>query len=450
MRSVSKKSPRRKRSLRSDLVPASDYTSEKFLRLEIDRMWPRVWLMASREEELTQSGSYVVFDILRESILLVRQPSGQIKAFYNVCQHRGRRLKEGCGNIGKSIFCRFHGWSWNIDGALQRVVNREDWGVDPDFCDEDLRLPELRVDSWGGWIWVTMDPRAPSLKEYLGDVPDYLTCYALENTRLIWSVTVTTPANWKLTLNSFNEGYHVEATHSQSLKYSSSRLPSEAHGLHAMFGPVMFDEKELPNRPTVMAALSRDPRDLMYEFWEEAYRTLKAMYLEPGLVAAKRVLEEVPAGTDPFTISAKQFEFHKQELEARGVKLPAKLTQEAMTKAGFGWHIFPNFIILPCVDGSLCYRARPHPKDPDSSLFDIYAFGRFAPGAEPKPQHSVITKYEDFFGVNPFLNDDLLNMPEVQRGMYSRGFRGLRTNPAQEVTVSNFHKVLHEFIDGAR
>ncbi|MGB8362988.1 MAG: aromatic ring-hydroxylating dioxygenase subunit alpha [Rhizomicrobium sp.] len=413
-------------------------------------MWPRVWLMACRQEELDKPGSYVVFDVVRDSILLVRQPTGEIKAFHNVCQHRGRRLKEGCGHIGKSIFCRFHGWSWHVDGSIQRVVHREEWDGCSGFRDEDLHLPEIRVDTWGGWVWITMASEAPSLKEYLGDVPEHLDCYALENTRLIWGVTVTTPANWKLVLNAFNEAYHVEATHPQTLKYSSTMLPSEAHGLHAMFGPTLFDEKELPNRPAAMAALSRDIREIIYGSYEEMYRTLRALYLEPGLAAAKRVLDEVPAGTDAVTVGSKFLEFNKQELAARGVEWPAGLTPEAMTKAGFGWHIFPNFIILLSNDGTLCYRTRPHPEDPDQCIWDIWAFGRFAPGAEPTPEHSVITNYKDFFGVNEFLNDDLINLPEVQRGMYSRGFRGLRTNPVQEVTISNLHKVLHEFIDGDR
>ena len=93
-----------------------------FLQLENERVWPRVWLMACREEELEEPGSFVTFDIVRDSILLVRQASGEIKAFHNVCQHRGRRLKDGCGQIGKSIYCRFHGWSWNLDGSIQRIV----------------------------------------------------------------------------------------------------------------------------------------------------------------------------------------------------------------------------------------------------------------------------------------------------------------------------------------
>ena len=436
--------------VRPDFVPASDYISKEFLQLENERVWPRVWLMACREEELEKPGSFVTFDIVRDSILLVRQPAGEIRAFHNVCQHRGRRLKDGCGQMGRSIHCRFHGWSWHLDGSLQRIVHREQWQGCPGFNDEDLHLPEVRVGTWGGWVFVTMDPKAPALMEYLGDVPGHLDCYALDKTRLIWSVTLTPPANWKLVLNAFNEAYHVEATHPQTMRYASTLLPSEARGLHSMFGPTLFDPVELPNRPAAQAALTRDPREILVASSEEMQRDLQAMYLEPGVAAARRVLQEVPAGSDMQTIAGKLLQFHREELEKRGVEWPAGLTPQAMEKAGFGWHIFPNFIILPCIDGSLCYRTRPHPESPDQCIWDIWAFGRFAPGAEPVPQHTTVDRYQDFFDKNRFLKDDLINLPEVQRGMYSRGFRGLRTNPAQERCVSNLHKVVHEFIDGKR
>jgi nitrite reductase/ring-hydroxylating ferredoxin subunit len=436
----------RSAKIRDDFVPASDYISKDFLQLENERLWPRAWLMACRQEELDGAGSYLVFDIVRESILLVRQTSGEIKAFYNVCQHRGRRLKEGCGHVGKSIYCRFHGWSWNVDGSLKRVVNREEWDGCAEFGDEDLRLPEIRVETWGGWVFVNMDPETAPLREYLGAVPQYLDCYELDKTRLIWSVQVTAPVNWKLVLDAFNEGYHVEATHPQTVKHGSTRMPAVGHGLHAAFGPVLFDETELPNRPAALAALQRDPRELIYESITENSRQLRAMYLEPNVAAARRVLEELPPGTDVITLRTKLFEFNKRELTTRGVEWPKGLTPKAIESARFGWHIFPNFIVLLSNDGTLCYRTRPHPENPDECVWDIWAFGRFAPGAEPKPEVSVLDDYQDFFDKNEFLYDDLVNMPEVQKGMYSRGFRGARTNPDQEKTVSNFHRSLHDFI----
>jgi phenylpropionate dioxygenase-like ring-hydroxylating dioxygenase large terminal subunit len=101
-------------------VPAQDYISKEFLALENERVWPKVWLMACREEEIPEAGDFFAFDIVRDSILIVRQPDGELKAFHNVCQHRGRRLKSGCGQTGEMIHCGFHGWSWcesacNID-----------------------------------------------------------------------------------------------------------------------------------------------------------------------------------------------------------------------------------------------------------------------------------------------------------------------------------------------
>jgi nitrite reductase/ring-hydroxylating ferredoxin subunit len=434
--------------VRPDFIPAEDYISKDFLAKENERVWPKVWLMACRQEELKEPGSYLVFDVVRDTILLVRQKDGSIKAFYNVCQHRGRKLKEGCGQIGKSIYCRFHGWSWNIDGSLQRIVSPHDWKDCDTFRQEELDLPELRVDTWAGWVFVTMNPDAPPLLEYLGDVPDYLDCYELEKTRLIWSVTVNAPVNWKVVLGAFNEAYHVEATHPQTLKYSSTILPSEAHGIHSMFGPTLFDPIELPNRPAAMAAMQKDPRENIYASLGELYRTLKALNLEQSMAAAKRIVDEVPAGTDPMLLGPMLLKFNIEEHEKRGVEWPRGLTPEAIQRAGFGWHIFPNFIVLLGTDGSLCYRTRPHPDDPDQCVWDIWTFGRFAPGEEPIPQHTHLDNYKDFFGVNEFLNDDLVNLPEVQKGMYCRGFKGARTNPFQEVCINNLHRVLHEYIDG--
>lgn len=432
--------------VRPDFVPVEDYTSKKFLALENERVWPKVWLMACREEEIPEAGDFFAFDIIRDSILIVRQPGGALKAFYNVCQHRGRRLKSGCGQTGKMIHCGFHGWSWHLDGSIRRIVNRDEWDGCPDFTDKDVALPQVRVECWGGWVFVTMDPQAPPLIEFLGEVPDYLACYALEQTRMLWHVEMKTPANWKLVLGAFNEAYHVEATHPQTMRSSSSYLPSKAFGIHGQFGPQGYDAKELPNRPMAMAALQRDPRDIVLESTEEMYRDLQAMYLEPSLAAARRFHAEVPAGTDPAEIGARLFAMHKEEMVKTGAAWPEGLTPEAMHRAGFGWHIFPNFIILPCIDGSLCYRTRPHPEDPDECLWDIWCFGRYAPGKEPEPKRTVVEDYRDFLHVNRFLRDDLLNLPEVQKGMYSRGIRALRTNPAQERCQSNLHEVIHEMI----
>jgi len=111
-------------AVRADFVPKSDYISPEVLRLENERLWPRVWQIACRLQELPRVGDFVTYDIAGESILLVRAGATDVKAYFNVCQHRGRRLKEGCGNTGESIFCRFHGWRYRLDGSVSRVTSR--------------------------------------------------------------------------------------------------------------------------------------------------------------------------------------------------------------------------------------------------------------------------------------------------------------------------------------
>ena len=97
--------------VRIDFVPAHHYTSREFARAEKARLWPRVWQVACRVEEIPQVGDFVTYDILDESIVVVRSAPGQIKAFFNVCQHRGRQITEGCGRANV-LRCKFHGWTW--------------------------------------------------------------------------------------------------------------------------------------------------------------------------------------------------------------------------------------------------------------------------------------------------------------------------------------------------
>jgi len=107
---------------------------------------------------------------------------------------------------------------------------------------------------------------------------------------------------------------------------------------------------------------------------------------------------------------------------------------------------FSHTIILPTIDGALWYRARPNGVDSDSCIFDVWSLGRYKAGTEPAIKREFYQRLDDFKNNVPFLEQDFENLLMVQKGMQSRGFSGARTNPVQEVTVSNFHRVLHEYI----
>lgn len=105
-------------SVRPDYIPAENYTSRDFAQLEAEHLWPRTWQMACREEEVPTVGSFHTYDILGDSIIVVRTAPEEIKAFHNVCPHRGRRITQGCGKTAR-LHCRFHGWQWDLRAQYQ-------------------------------------------------------------------------------------------------------------------------------------------------------------------------------------------------------------------------------------------------------------------------------------------------------------------------------------------
>ena len=160
-----------KPKVRVDYVPAEHYISREIVQLEKRLLWPKVWQLACRLEEIPFPGDYVTYDINDESVIVVRQTPDTIRAFYNVCQHRGRRLTEGCGSAAR-LQCRFHGWQWTLDGNVIRIVDRDDWQGCPDMSDEDFSLPEIKVDTWAGFVFVNFDPACEPLARHLAPVPE--------------------------------------------------------------------------------------------------------------------------------------------------------------------------------------------------------------------------------------------------------------------------------------
>jgi phenylpropionate dioxygenase-like ring-hydroxylating dioxygenase large terminal subunit len=428
--------------IRPDFVPASDYAADT-LKREKEMMWPRVWQMACRLEEIPKVGDFVNYEIFDESILVTRTAPDAIKAYYNVCQHRGRRLRdEKHGHIGRTFHCRFHGWQWNLDGSIANVYARDDWKTCP-LQDGDIALKEVKVGIWGGWIWINQDPDAEPLMDYLGAVPGALDPFEPENMRALWWKTIIAPVNWKVVCVAFNEGYHSSATHRSGINYTPCSMPAVAHGKHAMFynAPSPMGEYKDENGAWKMP---QGFAEYLYVNNAHIYRTLFALTLDPGMEVSKRLLE-LPQDASPEVVLAKMFEYYREEFDKRGVRYPEKLTFDAWAAGGTDWHIFPNSIILPSIDGALWYRVRPNGDDPDSCIFDIWSFGRFAPGEEPAVTQEVFQGFEAFRGQCEFLEEDFANMEAVHRGTKSKGWTGARTNPVQEVSVNNFHKVLRQY-----
>jgi nitrite reductase/ring-hydroxylating ferredoxin subunit len=152
-------------------VPFERYTSPDFFKAEMDLMWPRVRQWACREDHVREPGDYYVYDTGPYSLLITRDEASEIHAYYNACLHRGTRLKPSfTEGWSPKLTCPFHGWSWSLDGKLTDLPCAWDF---PPVDQEQSRLREARVGTWGGFVFVCLDETAPPLDEYLAPLPDH-------------------------------------------------------------------------------------------------------------------------------------------------------------------------------------------------------------------------------------------------------------------------------------
>jgi phenylpropionate dioxygenase-like ring-hydroxylating dioxygenase large terminal subunit len=428
--------------VRDDYVPASDYFSQEFADLENERLWPRVWQMVCRDQDIPKVGDFYTYDIVDDSITVIRTKPNEVKAFHNACPHRGRRLTTGCGHTAR-FHCKFHGWQFDLDGKPVVVVDRDDWG--DKLKDEDITLMPVKIAKWAGWYYINMDPNSESLEEALAPAAAVLDPLDLAGLRYHWVKSTKLPCNWKVALEAFNEAYHLQQGHMQMLRYFDDVTTSHAHGRHSMFDYATALPPGLPSRRVGEAPPDYDVRLGLLDHVVDMNQTLNAGYPVMMGEAAERMMREVPKGTPVLEVLGKLQQFTMEDAASKGIVAP-NVTPEQMAKVGADWHMFPNHILIAAPLALLTYRARPNGRDPDSCIWDVYSLLRYPPGKEPKVEYEWSDDYldESFWG--KILVQDFQNFPEVQKGLKSRGFRGSRTNPLQEVPVSNFHRALREFM----
>ena len=421
------------------MIPTDAYLSADYARAERDNLWRKVWQMACREEEIPNVGDYVTYDILDDSIIVTRVAEDHIAAYHHVCMHRGRRLTSGCGHA-KRYVCGFHGWTWGIDGRNIGVVRKEGYNgkLDP----EDIRLKDVKVGTWGGYVFINMDMGCEPLDDYLGEVKRMLDPFQLDKMRFRWRKWLHFPCNWKVAIEAFNEGYHVLGTHPQLTRFSAKPTYSEAHGIHGMFGSAA---RQGVGGATGGAAGAADMRiglaHSLNQIWDEVNATTTQTMVD----VANKLVDELPEGTSDLDV---QMHFMKRTIEEdakQGIVWP-QIDPAHITASGTDWHIFPNTVIIHGPTFALCYRARPSKDyDPNSCIFEAYTLQRFPEGQEPKPDN-VYTPEITEENFRKVLCQDFSNMGAVQEGMKSMAFPGARPHPVEEQSVINFHRTLAQYM----
>ncbi len=429
--------------------PVDAFLSEEYARAEKDLLWPKIWQMAGRLEDIPNVGDFLTYEICDESIIVVRTGPETLKAFYNVCPHRGRQLVNTPDNTNtvfgskENFVCGFHGWTYDLEGKNTYVLDPEDWkGA---LTPERTCLTELHVDTWAGYVYINMDPDCEPLRDFLEPAAGLLDPFELGKMRYKWRQWAIYPCNWKTAIEAFMEPYHVSGTHSQLLKYGEYYAYSKAYGIHGVSG---FDERDPSRKNSQSSSVTRagkgDPRVSTYELMKENYETINYSAATDTLInAASRLVDELPEGTPASEVMAHLMASAKADDAARGVIWP-EITPEQMSEAGLAWSLFPNQTILQGVTFALCYRTRPYKDDPNQCIFESYALERYPEGEEPETEWVYAEPTAEEWGL--VLAQDFSNMEWVQKGMKSRGFRGTLPNPHQERKVTNFHRVLSRYM----
>ena len=214
-------------------VPIAPYVSEERFEREREVIYRQTWLNVGRVEEVSEPGDYIVKDltVCNTSILVVRGKDGIVRGFHNVCSHRGNKVARRCRGHGNGFVCGFHGWAYDLSGNLIHVSDEDEFF---DLSKAELGLPPVATDVWEGFIFINLDSRpAQSLKEFLGEPGEGLAGYPFSGLLPSGSYRADMQANWKVTLNSFQEGYHVPFLHRRSAgrAYADDKSPT-VHALH--------------------------------------------------------------------------------------------------------------------------------------------------------------------------------------------------------------------------
>ncbi|MDQ2995539.1 MAG: aromatic ring-hydroxylating dioxygenase subunit alpha [Chloroflexota bacterium] len=193
------------------------YHAPEIYAQELDHIFGQMWVCVDRAEQLQQAGDYLTVDVGNESLIIIRGRDSRLRAFYNVCRHRGARLcVDACGNA-KVITCKYHAWTYGLDGKLQGAPNIATFG---DFPRASYGLLPVALETWGGLIWVNLsDNPAPLTEQLHAQILDRFASlerfarYGLDTLTLGKRIAYTVHANWKLVVENFMECYHCAPMH---------------------------------------------------------------------------------------------------------------------------------------------------------------------------------------------------------------------------------------------
>jgi phenylpropionate dioxygenase-like ring-hydroxylating dioxygenase large terminal subunit len=415
------------------------YYAREWMEREWEQLWPRVWLIAGVVSDVREPGDYFTFDTGRENFLITRSDAGDIKAFYNVCQHRGNRLVQNDFGSVPRFTCSFHSWQYALDGTPERITDEDTFRPEV-FCDRpDLR--QVRCEIRAGLIFINMDDNAAPLDEFIGLPDGYLENYHLDEMFVVRHSISEWAANWKTGVDAFYETYHLHAVHPETQTVMNDL------NVQCDLYPNGFSRMIVP-----LAAKSGRVVDQ-----EEVDEGLAFMMQEAGMDPAE------------YCGSAREVrETIQRSKRERAIRcgLDYSALTDGQLSDSWATGIFPNVQIGLHAEGAFLMRFLPHPTDPERFFYNTMTLWR--PCEDPSytvPAWMGLPEGTDISGetrpdvertgvgeppkLGLVLDQDSELLPVVQAGIRSRGFAGPLWSE-QEQRLRHFHTELDRYMAGEK
>ena len=415
------------------LIDTERYISPEFAKLEWERMWTKVWLNAGPLADIPEVGDNFVHEIGRESFIFIRTAEDEVKGYYNICPHRGSRLRPSVGaGHAEQLQCPFHLWTFDIEGQLHTVPDRQHFvnGIPED----KQHLTEVRVDTWGPFVFFNMDDEAESLTDFLGVIPSHLDPYHFEEYHLVQDYQLIWDCNWKFAVDQFAEIYHLPALHPQLIEWwDTAGTPLDVYdgGRHSR----QLIRQGYPDGGAWTDEMARrhgytDKEMITDSQWQQ----LAAVGIEQ---------DEFEGGVND--VRPAIIEARRELYEAMGVDVSALHGEQLIDD--YHYMIFPN-ITLNIGGTSLTYfRARPHPTDTNLCLWDYQTYVRLPEGTPVPPRPATVRGSAHEVEVFEALAQDMAQAQIVQESYHSKGFSGILLN-SEERRVRAMHYALEQYLFG--
>jgi carnitine monooxygenase subunit len=420
------------------------YFSAAEMQLEWQKLWLKSWAFAGLAQDIPKVGDYLRYNLGKESFVVVRAAPGDagIKAFYNVCAHRGNRLvHDDFGHLAGSCFvCDFHGWQYHLNGTNKKI--RDELIFRPEtVCDRPGLVP-VSVGVWNSMIWVNPDPKPRlTLLEHLDVMPEHLKNYDFSRLRVLRDLEFCWDANWKTAFDAFIEFYHADDVHPEAIPVSEMlecQYDLYNNGLSRMIIPIGYVTSRFDDRDTVNEALKMFVS--IYGGNPNDYKHLKGYEWKKAMTDTKR-------------------KWGKKH----GYEFFDKLTDDQIVD-DWNYSPFPNMTINVFADSVLLQIFRPHATDPrkswynaitlclpvsdaTSQVIDLNSFGpeSFGPAGwkgEARPARFVPKELAEF---GFLLAQDVRRVPEVQKGIESDAFKGARLSES-EIRIRHYLAELDRYL----